>query len=141
MTVTNEFDKPQFITTQFSVNEDETLISELKANYSFGSVAITEAPSKGIINIEPNGKFEFKPAQDLNGLDTLKIAYVVNGKKYSTQLQIAITPVNDAPKAKDFVIGRNGDLDFNEEVVVSVAQFAVDVDGDALTISSINSTS
>ncbi len=101
---------------------------------------MTDAPSKGAIVMQPNGKFVYTPTENKNGLDILNISYIVNAKKYSAQIQIAISPVNDAPTAKVFVIGRNGELDFNEEVSVAVGQIASDVDGDSLTISSVSST-
>ena len=98
-------------------------------------------PNVGKINIAADGSYTFTPAQDFNGT-VPTITYTVTDNNApiaataTTTLSITVTPVNDAPVAVDDNLSTNEDT----PVTLDLVGNDTDVDGDTLSVKSINGT-
>lgn len=101
------------------------------------SVVILSGPDHGLATLSPNGALSYTPNADYNGLDTIR--YTVsdgNGGTATGLIVITVSTVNDNP------VGTNDFYSTNEDAVLNVPVTGVlandsDVDGDALTASSV----
>ncbi|WP_218509796.1 Ig-like domain-containing protein [Variovorax sp. dw_308] len=92
-------------------------------------------PGVGVLVINANGSYSFTPEPNYNGPVPL-VSYTVSDGKDTTDgtLTLSVTPVNDPPVAGDDDIGTPRDT----PVPVDLLGNDTDVDGDTLTIFSIN---
>ncbi|HMN94197.1 MAG TPA: tandem-95 repeat protein, partial [Hydrogenophaga sp.] len=96
-------------------------------------VPITLANGTLTITNVSTGAFTFVPNPDYNGTQTFN--YTIRDPRGSTStanVDITITPVNDAPVAVDDV----AETDEDTPVTIAVLANDTDVDGDALTVTS-----
>ncbi|RYV02013.1 hypothetical protein SOPP22_10570 [Shewanella sp. OPT22] len=122
---------PTIIATQFSVDEDNTLSSNIDFSDADGdsvTLNIITATKDGELTLSNNGSFSYSPAENFNGTDSFVIK-ANDGKDDSAQttFQITITPVNDIPEVAEIteLSSRNSVLEFTIN--------ATDVDGDKLS--------
>ncbi|MEO0546090.1 MAG: tandem-95 repeat protein [Pseudomonadota bacterium] len=96
----------------------------------------------GFITENPDGTFNYTPAPDFNGTDTVTYELTDgNGLTSTGAVSIVVTPVNDAPDA-----GSPVDLTTSEDTPIAsidVLQFATDIDLDVLVLNpaSLSATS
>ncbi len=85
-------------------------------------------PNHGSVTVNPNGTYTYTPNPDYNGPDSF-IILVSDGKggTVTVNVEITVTPVNDAPT------GTGDNKTTPEDTPVSGAVNGADVDGDALT--------
>ncbi len=145
ITVLEVNDPPIAGATSYSVNEDEviTISSEqLLANASDveGEVAIDSVSysgSDGIFTDNGDGTFSFAPNENFNG--DVSLAVVVtdeDGATASTNANIDVLPINDAPVSGDlaYSVDEDGSITLSQEQLLAQAG---DVDGDDLTASNL----
>ena len=92
----------------------------------------------GTLTLNADGSYVFEPAPDYNG-PVPQVSYTLNdidGGKAETTLDMSITPVNDPPVAVDDVFTTPEDT----PVVIDLIGNDTDIDGDPLTIRSMNGT-
>ncbi|HEX4418160.1 MAG TPA: Ig-like domain-containing protein [Kofleriaceae bacterium] len=130
---------PLAIDDTLTINEDHTgTINVLANDHSPAGLtltaAITSGPSAGTATIA-NGVVTYKPAHNYNGSDALSYTDSDGqGNSATGTLHITVDPVNDPPSAQHdmltVVTGSSGALDptLND----------TDVDGDALTVTSVS---
>ena len=101
------------------------------------TLTVTGATSpNGTVTVNPNGTITFTPAENFNGDATIE--YTIsdgNGGTDTATVAVTVTPVNDAPDAKN----DSSQTDFNTAVVVNVLANDTDVDGDTLTVTGATS--
>ncbi|MGF1453869.1 MAG: Ig-like domain-containing protein [Alphaproteobacteria bacterium] len=134
----------------FTTPEDTVLSGDVLADNGFGpdtdpegealSVALETGPSFGLLTLQPDGTFLYEPGANFNGTDSFTYALTDPARNADqATATITVTPVNDAPTARDdlFTTG--------EDEVVSGAVLAdngtgidLDLDGDALTVTAVN---
>ncbi|MHA2688095.1 tandem-95 repeat protein [Vibrio harveyi] len=145
ITVLEVNDPPIAGATSYSVNEDEviTISSEqLLANASDieGDVAIDSVSysgSDGIFTDNGDGTFSFAPNANFDGDVSLDVVVVdEDGATASTNANIDVLPVNDAPVSGDlaYSVDEDGSITLSQEQLLAQAG---DVDGDDLTASNL----
>ncbi|WP_171032350.1 tandem-95 repeat protein, partial [Polaribacter aestuariivivens] len=94
-------------------------------------------PNVGTITINTDGSYSFVPVADFNGT-VPEITYTISDgtNTDNAKLNITVTPVNDAPIAVDDTYTTNEDT----SVALLPLTGDSDIDGDTLTITSINGT-
>ncbi|WP_250162504.1 Ig-like domain-containing protein [Psychrobacter sp. WY6] len=92
----------------------------------------------GVLTLNSDGSYSFVPAADFNGtVPTVDYTVTDNdGGTASSTLDIVITPVNDAPIAVNDSYTVNED----ESIALNPLKGDSDIDGDTLSITSINGT-
>ncbi|WP_281925872.1 Ig-like domain-containing protein, partial [Flavobacterium collinsii] len=120
------------------VDGDTLTITSINGTTLTGGVQ-TIAVTNGTVNISATGVITFTPAANFNSATPVSIAYVIsdgNGGTATANQQITVTAVNDVPVAVNDI------YTVAEEGTVTLAPLALDsdVDGDTLTITSINGT-
>ncbi|MFH4514427.1 tandem-95 repeat protein [Vibrio alginolyticus] len=145
ITVLEVNDPPIAGATSYSVNEDEviTISSEqLLANASDveGEVAIDSVSysgSDGIFTDNGDGTFSFAPNENFNGDVSLDVVVTdEDGATASTNANIDVLPINDAPVSGDlaYSVDEDGSITLSQEQLLAQAG---DVDGDDLTASNL----
>ncbi|MDW3135494.1 tandem-95 repeat protein [Vibrio sp. 1288] len=145
ITVLEVNDPPIAGATSYSVNEDEviTISSEqLLANASDveGDVAIDSVSysgSDGIFTDNGDGTFSFAPNENFNGDVSLDVVVTdEDGATASTNANIDVLPINDAPVSGDlaYSVDEDGSITLSQEQLLAQAG---DVDGDDLTASNL----
>ncbi len=135
VTVTPVNDAPVARDDSATTAEDNAVIVAVLGNDSDADgdsltiTAVTQG-SNGSVAINPNGTVTYTPAANYHGPDTF--TYTINdgqGGTASATVSVTVTPVNDAPVARDDSATTNEDT----AVVISVLSNDADLDGDALT--------
>ncbi|WP_199451434.1 tandem-95 repeat protein, partial [Vibrio harveyi] len=145
ITVLEVNDPPIAGATSYSVNEDEviTISSEqLLANASDveGEVAIDSVSysgSDGIFTDNGDGTFSFAPNENFNGDVSLDVVVTdEDGATASTNANIDVLPINDAPVSGDlaYSVDEDGSITLSQEQLLAQAG---DVDGDDLTAANL----
>jgi VCBS repeat-containing protein len=123
----------------FEVNEDANLFvrgeNSLLANDSDPELAelsalLVSGPSNGILQLNANGTFDYKPNENFHGTDSF--TYKVNDGELDSEVvtvSIVVKPVNDKPVA----VADSAFLQEDGSVDINVLASDTDVDGDTLS--------
>lgn len=142
ITVVNVNDAPIANNDLFETNEDTALAANVTTN-DFDAdgdalqVISHSDPAHGALTINNNGTFTYVPNQNYHGTDSFQ--YTVsdgNGGTSSATVTITVISVNDAPVAND----DHAYTTLSNPVWVKVLANDIDVDGDALHVTSVGST-
>ncbi|KFF01641.1 Ig-like domain-containing protein, partial [Flavobacterium reichenbachii] len=154
ITVTAVNDAPSAVLDTYTVAEDNTVtltplsndtdvegdaltISSINGTALTGSVQVITVPN-GTVNISASGVITFTPSANFNSATAISFPYVVSdGNLTATaNIEITVTAVNDAPSAvlDTYTIAEDN------TVTLTPLSNDTDIEGDTLTISSINGT-
>ena len=133
--VTPVNDAPDAVNDTATVPEDGSVNIPVLGNDTDpegNPLTVTAATSpNGTVTVNPNGSLTFVPAPNFNGPAT--ITYTVSDGQGGTDtatVNVNVTPVNDAPVARDDAVATQ----FEAPVTVNVLPNDTDVDGDTLTV-------
>ncbi len=130
----------------YAVNEDGALTVPAPGVLSNDSDAdddpltamLVAGPASGSLQFNADGSFIYTPAANFNGDDSFSYAISDgNGGTDSATVSLTIAPDNDAPDAADDTASTVQ----NASVVIWPLANDSDIDGDALTLSAVDSTS
>ncbi|MGL1258692.1 tandem-95 repeat protein, partial [Vibrio parahaemolyticus] len=113
-------------------------IIQVLGNVSFdgdGKVVSLDAengPKNGTVTVNNDGTVTYTPDDNYVGKDTFTYVVTSGGVSESTTVEVNVTPVNDAPVAKDDIATTQEDT----PVTIDVLPNDTDVDGDTLSIQS-----
>ena len=122
---------PTLVSSQFTVNEDSTLTSNISVNDADNdsvTLSIVTQPQSGELTLTNDGQFTYIPQANYNGSDSFVLkANDGSVDSGNTSFNITISPVNDAPTVAEVeaIVSRN-----------TIAEFTIpasDIDGDELT--------
>ncbi|WP_145577995.1 Ig-like domain-containing protein, partial [Vibrio crassostreae] len=120
-------------TVSFITDEDTPVSGTLSASDEDGdslSFSKSTEPSNGTVVIDENGDWTYTPNENYNGDDSFTVIVDDgNGGTDTITVNVAVTPVNDAP------IGNDLSVTTDEDAPVSGTLNATDADGDSLTFS------
>ncbi len=120
------------------VVEDTPTIIKVLGNDTFegdGKVVSLDAnngPANGSVSVNPDGSVTYTPNDNYHGIDSFTYIVTSGGVSESTTVEVNVTPVNDAPVAKDDIATTQEDT----AVTIDVLSNDTDVDGDKLSIQS-----
>ncbi len=140
VTIAATNDGPTAVADTVVISEDQPLVFNPAANDTDPdgdvlSVQSVSQPSHGTVTVESATSVRYTPAADYNGADSF--GYTVAdpaGLISSATVSVTVTPVNDAPVAGDDV----ATVAPGQSVTIAILVNDSDVDGDQLSISSIN---
>ncbi|HGF3724604.1 TPA: tandem-95 repeat protein, partial [Vibrio parahaemolyticus] len=121
-----------------NVVEDTPTIINVLGNDTFegdGKVVSLDAnngPANGTVSVNPDGSVTYTPNDNYHGTDSFTYIVTSGGVSESTTVSVDVTPVNDAPVAKDDIATTQEDT----AVTIDVLPNDSDVDGDKLSIES-----
>ncbi|MGL1258693.1 tandem-95 repeat protein, partial [Vibrio parahaemolyticus] len=121
-----------------TVVEDTPTIIKVLGNDTFeddGKVVSLDAnngPANGTVSVNPDGSVTYTPNDNYHGIDSFTYIVTSGGFSESTTVYVDVTPVNDAPVAKD----DTAITDEDTPVTIDVLPNDSDVDGDKLSIQS-----
>ncbi|EJB0367874.1 tandem-95 repeat protein [Vibrio parahaemolyticus] len=121
-----------------TVVEDTPTIIKVLGNDTFEgdgkvvSLDTNNGPANGTVSVNPDGSVTYTPNDNYVGKDTFTYVVTSGGVSESTAVEVNVTPVNDAPVAKDDIATTQGDT----AVTIDVLPNDTDVDGDKLSIQS-----
>ncbi|EGQ9353770.1 TPA: tandem-95 repeat protein, partial [Vibrio parahaemolyticus] len=121
-----------------TVVEDTPTIIKVLGNDTFegdGKVVSLDAnngPANGTVSVNPDGSVTYTPNDNYHGADSFTYIVTSGGVSESTTVEVNVTPVNDAPVAKDDIATTQEDT----AVTIDVLPNDTDVDGDKLSIES-----
>ncbi|WP_238592255.1 tandem-95 repeat protein [Vibrio parahaemolyticus] len=121
-----------------TVVEDTPTIIKVLGNDTFEDDAKVVAldtnngPANGTVSVNPDGSVTYTPNDNYVGKDTFTYIVTSGGVSESTTVNVDVTPVNDAPVAKDDTATTQEDT----AVTIDVLPNDTDVDGDKLSIQS-----
>ncbi|MEK2154889.1 tandem-95 repeat protein [Vibrio parahaemolyticus] len=121
-----------------TVVEDTPTIIKVLGNDTFeddGKVVSLDAnngPANGTVSVNPDGSVTYTPNDNYHGTDSFTYIVTSGGVSESTTVSVDVTPVNDAPVAKDDIATTQEDT----AVTIDVLPNDTDVDGDKLSIQS-----
>ncbi|EJG2039273.1 tandem-95 repeat protein [Vibrio parahaemolyticus] len=121
-----------------TVVEDTPTISKVLGNDTFEddgkvvSLDTNNGPANGTVSVNPDGSVTYTPNDNYVGKDTFTYIVTSGGVSESTTVNVDVTPVNDAPVAKDDTATTQEDT----AVTIDVLPNDTDVDGDKLSIQS-----
>ncbi|HIF5609418.1 TPA: tandem-95 repeat protein [Vibrio parahaemolyticus] len=121
-----------------TVVEDTPTIIKVLGNDTFEgddkvvSLDTNNGPANGTVSINPDGSVTYTPNDNYVGKDTFTYIVTSGGVAESTTVTVNVTPVNDAPVAKDDIATTQEDT----AVTIDVLPNDTDVDGDKLSIQS-----
>ncbi|EMC9923755.1 tandem-95 repeat protein [Vibrio parahaemolyticus] len=121
-----------------TVVEDTPTIIKVLGNDTFegdGKVVSLDAnngPANGTVSVNPDGSVTYTPNDNYVGKDTFTYIVTSGGVSESTTVEVNVTPVNDAPVAKD----DTAITDEDTPVTIDVLPNDNDIDGDKLSIQS-----
>jgi len=133
---------PVAVPDNYSVKEDTTLsiaapgvlANDSDADGSSFTASLIATTTNGILTLNANGSFTYRPATNFFGTDTFTYRARESGSQQSATVavSIAINPINDAPRAT------NNSYSVNSGSVLNISAPGVlgndfDVEGDALT--------
>ncbi|MCZ0923643.1 tandem-95 repeat protein [Vibrio diabolicus] len=121
-----------------TVVEDTATIIKVLDNDTFEgddkvvSLDTSKGPANGAVSVNPDGTVTYIPDDNYVGKDTFTYVVTSGGVSESTTVEVNVTPVNDAPVAKDDTATTQEDT----AVTIDVLPNDTDVDGDVLSIDS-----
>ncbi|HCH1011300.1 TPA: tandem-95 repeat protein [Vibrio parahaemolyticus] len=121
-----------------TVVEDTPTIIKVLGNDTFEddgkvvSLDTNNGPANGTVSVNPDGSVTYTPNDNYVGKDTFTYIVTSGGVSESTTVEVNVTPVNDAPVAKDDIATTQEDT----AVTIDVLSNDTDVDGDKLSIQS-----
>ncbi|MBE4296125.1 tandem-95 repeat protein, partial [Vibrio parahaemolyticus] len=121
-----------------TVVEDTPTIIKVLGNDTFEgdgkvvSLDINNGPANGTVSVNPDGSVTYTPNDNYVGKDTFTYVVTSGGVSESTTVNVDVTPVNDAPVAKD----DTAITDEDTPVTIDVLPNDTDIDGDKLSIQS-----
>ncbi|HBN6281670.1 TPA: tandem-95 repeat protein, partial [Vibrio parahaemolyticus] len=121
-----------------TVVEDTPTIIKVLGNDTFEgdgkvvSLDTNNGPTNGTVSVNPDGSVTYTPNDNYVGKDTFTYVVTSGGVSESTTVNVDVTPVNDAPVAKD----DTAITDEDTPVTIDVLPNDTDVDGDKLSIES-----
>ncbi|HGS5758144.1 TPA: tandem-95 repeat protein, partial [Vibrio parahaemolyticus] len=121
-----------------TVVEDTPTIIKVLGNDTFEgddkvvSLATNNGPANGTVSVNPDGSVTYTPNDNYHGTDSFTYIVTSGGVSESTTVRVDVTPVNDAPVAKD----DTAITDEDTPVTIDVLPNDTDVDGDKLSIQS-----
>ncbi|MCG9772491.1 tandem-95 repeat protein, partial [Vibrio diabolicus] len=121
-----------------TVVEDTPTIINVLGNDTFEgddkvvSLDTNNGPANGTISVNPDGSVTYTPNDNYHGTDSFTYIVTSGGVSESTTVNVDVTPVNDAPMAKDDTATTQEDI----SVTIDVLPNDTDVDGDKLSIQS-----
>ncbi|EJI1393975.1 tandem-95 repeat protein, partial [Vibrio parahaemolyticus] len=121
-----------------TVVEDTPTIIKVLGNDTFEgdgkvvSLDTNNGPANGTVSVNPDGSVTYTPNDNYVGKDTFTYVVTSGGVSESTAVEVNVTPVNDAPVAKDDIATTQEDT----AVTIDVLPNDSDVDGDKLSIES-----
>ncbi|EPU5965751.1 tandem-95 repeat protein, partial [Vibrio parahaemolyticus] len=121
-----------------TVVEDTPTIIKVLGNDTFEgddkvvSLDTNNGPANGMVSVNPDGSVTYTPNDNYHGTDSFTYIVTSGGVSESTTVSVDVTPVNDAPVAKDDIATTQEDT----AVTIDVLSNDTDVDGDKLSIQS-----
>uniref|UniRef100_UPI0009B231EC tandem-95 repeat protein n=3 Tax=Vibrio parahaemolyticus TaxID=670 RepID=UPI0009B231EC len=121
-----------------TVVEDTPTIIKVLGNDTFEgddkvvSLDTNNGPANGTVSVNPDGSVTYTPNDNYHGTDSFTYIVTSGGVSESTTVSVDVTPVNDAPVAKDDIATTQEDT----AVSIDVLPNDSDVDGDKLSIES-----
>ncbi|WP_339955618.1 tandem-95 repeat protein, partial [Vibrio parahaemolyticus] len=121
-----------------TVVEDMPTIIKVLGNDTFEgddkvvSLDTNNGPANGTVSVNPDGSVTYTPNDNYHGTDSFTYIVTSGGVSESTTVNVDVTPVNDAPVAKDDTTITGEDT----PVTIDVLPNDSDVDGDKLSIES-----
>ncbi|HCG7652114.1 TPA: tandem-95 repeat protein, partial [Vibrio parahaemolyticus] len=121
-----------------TVVEDTPTIIKVLGNDTFAddgkvvSLDTNNGPANGTVSVNPDGSVTYTPNDNYHGADSFTYIVTSGGVSESTTVSVDVTPVNDAPVAKDDIATTQEDT----AVTIDVLTNDTDVDGDKLSIES-----
>ncbi|MDW1615645.1 tandem-95 repeat protein, partial [Vibrio sp. Vb2873] len=121
-----------------TVVEDTPTIIKVLGNDTFEgndkvvSLDTNNGPANGTVSVNPDGSVTYTPNDNFHGADSFTYIVTSGGVSESTTVNVDVTPVNDAPVAKDDTAMTNEDT----PVTIDVLPNDTDIDGDKLSIDS-----
>ncbi|HCG6960804.1 TPA: tandem-95 repeat protein [Vibrio parahaemolyticus] len=121
-----------------TVVEDTPTIIKVLGNDTFEgddqvvSLDTNNGPANGTVSVNPDGSVTYTPNDNYHGTDSFTYIVTSGGVSESTTVSVDVTPVNDAPVAKDDIATTQEDT----AVTIDVLSNDSDVDGDKLSIQS-----
>ncbi|WP_042775672.1 tandem-95 repeat protein, partial [Vibrio parahaemolyticus] len=120
------------------VVEDTPTIIKVLGNDTFEgtdkvvSLDTNNGPANGTVSVNPDGSVTYTPNDNYHGTDSFTYIVTSGGVSESTTVSVDVTPVNDAPVAKD----DTAITDEDTPVTIDVLPNDTDIDGDKLSIQS-----
>ncbi|EKL5296978.1 tandem-95 repeat protein, partial [Vibrio parahaemolyticus] len=121
-----------------TVVEDTPTIIKVLGNDTFEgddqvvSLDTNNGPANGTVSVNPDGSVTYTPNDNYHGADSFTYIVTSGGVSESTTVKVDVTPVNDAPMAKDDIATTQEDT----AVTIDVLPNDTDIDGDTLRIDS-----
>ncbi|KAB2115547.1 tandem-95 repeat protein [Vibrio alginolyticus] len=121
-----------------TVVEDTPTIIKVLGNDTFEgddkvvSLDSNNGPANGTVSVNPDGSVTYTPNDNYHGTDSFTYIVTSGGVSESTTVNVDVTPVNDAPVAKDDTAVTDEDT----PVTIDVLPNDTDIDGDKLSIQS-----
>ncbi|MDW1522580.1 tandem-95 repeat protein, partial [Vibrio sp. Vb5032] len=121
-----------------TVVEDTPTIIKVLDNDTFEgddkvvSLDSNNGPANGTVSVNPDGSVTYTPNDNFHGADSFTYIVTSGGVSESTTVNVDVTPVNDAPVAKDDAATTQEDT----AVTIDVLPNDTDIDGDTLSIDS-----
>ncbi|HCM0782645.1 TPA: tandem-95 repeat protein, partial [Vibrio parahaemolyticus] len=121
-----------------TVVEDTSTVIKVLGNDTFESdgkvvsLDTNNGPANGTVLVNPDGSVTYTPNDNYHGTDSFTYIVTSGGVSESTTVSVDVTPVNDAPVAKDDIATTQEDT----AVTIDVLPNDSDVDGDKLSIES-----
>ncbi|ELA6591498.1 tandem-95 repeat protein, partial [Vibrio alginolyticus] len=121
-----------------TVVEDTPTIIKVLGNDTFEgddkvvSLDTNNGPANGTVSVNPDGSVTYTPNDNYHGTDSFTYIVTSGGVSESTTVNVDVTPVNDAPVAKDDAATTQEDT----AVTIDVLPNDTDIDGDTLRIDS-----
>ncbi|MBM4987427.1 tandem-95 repeat protein, partial [Vibrio parahaemolyticus] len=121
-----------------TVVEDTPTIIKVLGNDTFEgddkvvSLDTNNGPANGTVSVNPDGSVTYTPNDNYHGEDTFTYIVTSGGVSESAIVEVNVTPVNDAPVAKDDIATTQEDT----AVTIDVLPNDSDVDGDKVSIQS-----
>ncbi|EJK2183548.1 tandem-95 repeat protein, partial [Vibrio parahaemolyticus] len=121
-----------------TVVEDTSTVIKVLGNDTFEgdgkvvSLDTNNGPANGTVSVNPDGSVTYTPNDNYHGADSFTYIVTSGGVSESTTVSVDVTPVNDAPVAKD----DSAITDEDTPVTIDVLPNDNDIDGDKLSIQS-----
>ncbi len=146
LTVNSVNDAPVAVNDVRTLNEDSSLVIDVKANDTdVDGDALTiqsvEQPAHGRVSINADGTVSYTPVANYNGTDSF--TYVVrdsSGATSTATVQLTVDPVNDTPVAVNDVFTINEDFTLTVNPTTLLGN-DTDIDGNALSITAVSGAS
>ncbi|PWF68943.1 RTX toxin, partial [Vibrio sp. T9] len=121
-----------------TVVEDTATVIKVLGNDTFEgddkvvSLDTNNGPANGTVSVNPDGSVTYTPNDNYHGTDSFTYIVTSGGVSESTTVSVDVTPVNDAPVAKD----DTAITDEDTPVTIDVLPNDTDIDGEKLSIES-----